>query len=110
MTISDLVEDSTLLVQVAELLSGGGVSRALLNKTITVNVSGIQESGKCRKPHCPYLYERLYHIPSSCMVVMVHVIKVVKLVPTFNTPIVGMEYETDSRKLQISMLSSQIDS
>ena len=31
------------------------------------------------------------------MVVMVHVIKVVKLVPTFNAPIVGIEYEPDSR-------------
>ena len=60
MTISDLVEDGTLLIQVAELLSGGGVSRALLNKTITVNiVPNIQENSKCSQPHWPYLYESL---------------------------------------------------
>ena len=51
MNISGLVEDSTLLVQVAELLSGGGVSRALLNKTITVNILLVstQESSKYRR-------------------------------------------------------------
>ncbi len=51
MNISGLVEDSTLLVQVAELLSDGDVSRALLNKTITVNVPlvSIQENSKCRQ-------------------------------------------------------------
>ena len=51
MNVSGLVEDSTLLVQVAELLSGGGVSRALLNKTITVNIPLVstQESSKYRQ-------------------------------------------------------------
>ena len=51
MNISGLVEDSTLLVQVAELLSGGGVSRALVNKTITINIPLVstQESSKYRK-------------------------------------------------------------
>ena len=45
------MEDSTLLVQVAELLSGGGVSRALVNKTITVDVPlvSMQENSKCRQ-------------------------------------------------------------
>ena len=51
MKISGLVEDSILLVEVAELLSGGGVSRPLLNKTITVNIPLVssQESSKCRQ-------------------------------------------------------------
>ena len=51
MNISGLVEDSILLVQVAELLSGGGVSRPLLNKTIIVNIPLVsnQESSKCRQ-------------------------------------------------------------
>ena len=43
------MEESTLVVQVAELLSGGDVSRALLNKTIIVDVPliSMQESSKC---------------------------------------------------------------
>ena len=45
------MEDSALLVQIAELLSGGDVSRALLNETIFVNVPlvSIQEKGKLRQ-------------------------------------------------------------
>jgi hypothetical protein len=52
--ISGLVEDSTLLVQVAELLSDGDISRALLNKTITVDVPlvSIQENSKCMQATC----------------------------------------------------------
>ena len=52
MDVSGLVEDSTLslLVQVAELLSGGDVGRPPLNKTITVNIPlvSIQENSKYR--------------------------------------------------------------
>ena len=45
------MEDGALLVQIAELLSGGDVSRALLNKTIFVNVPlvSILEEGKLRQ-------------------------------------------------------------
>ena len=49
--ISGLVGDSSLLVQVAELRSGGGVSRALLNRTVNVNVPliSMQENSKCNQ-------------------------------------------------------------
>ena len=46
--ISGLVGDSSLLVQVAELRGGGGVSRALLNRTVNVNVPFTSNS-KCNQ-------------------------------------------------------------
>ena len=59
-------------------------------------------------PNAHYINETLYHIPSSCMVLMVQVVKVVNMVRTFDAPIAEMESKTDSwsRKWQISMLQS----
>ena len=44
--VEGLEEDNMLLVQVAEVLNGGGISRPLLNQTVTINVAFLQEGGK----------------------------------------------------------------
>ena len=61
----------------------------------------MSESSPLDDLHHPSIYEKLYHIPSSCIVLMVHVKKVVNIVQaTFidaGTSITEMESETDSR-------------
>ena len=39
LTIEDLRENSTLLIQIADVRSDGGVSRLLLNETVTISVT-----------------------------------------------------------------------
>ena len=39
LTIEDLLENSTLLIQIADVRSDGGVSRLLLNETVTISVT-----------------------------------------------------------------------
>lgn len=38
LTIEDLLENSTLLIQIADVQSDGGVSIPLVNKTVTISV------------------------------------------------------------------------
>ena len=49
--IQNLVEDPTLFIQVAEVLSGGDIGRALLNKTVMIDVPrmSMQEHSKCSR-------------------------------------------------------------
>ena len=44
LSVEGLTEESTLLVRVADLFGGGGVSRVLFNTTLVINVPSVTTS------------------------------------------------------------------
>jgi hypothetical protein len=62
-----------------------------------MDADAIAACGACALQSSSYYYETLYHIPSSCMVIIVHVVKGHQYNAHIHAPIMEMESEADSR-------------